>query len=400
MSTAEQPFLGQTGLVGHCVSLMPFLIELHPDEDAMAFVRRVQRDLAEAMDHLSFTTVNLLEELVSSSRTQMSPIPVGLTGVKKFSGQRNWTCADSPSTTSPIPKASSPSSGTSARWSPRKGSKFMATMTLNSSTRRPSSGGSRSFEEILAEMVAQPSIGARTLAQLEDGSPVSSGLLFNFAARDIETEPSERLQDFALSNYSASNGAAPAQSVDALLPALVKLFQRVLGRRTIGADDNFFDLGGHSVNAARLFALIERELHITAPLAALYEAPTPRALARVMAGGIDRNRWQALVPIRTSGNRIPLFLVHGAEGNVLLYRGLAKHLGDDQPVYGLQSAGLDGSSSVDGNFERVARRYVDEIRTVQAEGPTCLAATAWAASSPWRWRAFFYGRGRPLVSWS
>jgi thioesterase domain-containing protein len=64
--------------------------------------------------------------------------------------------------------------------------------------------------------------------------------------------------------------------------------------------------------------------------------------------------------------------VHAAEGNVLLYRSLAAHLGADQPVFGLQSAGLDGRSPVDGRFEHVARRYVDEIRQVQPHGPYML----------------------------
>ena len=64
--------------------------------------------------------------------------------------------------------------------------------------------------------------------------------------------------------------------------------------------------------------------------------------------------------------------MHAAEGNVLLYRSLAAHLGPDQPVYGLQSAGLDGRSPVDARFEHVARHYIEEIRQVQPHGPYML----------------------------
>jgi thioesterase domain-containing protein len=67
-----------------------------------------------------------------------------------------------------------------------------------------------------------------------------------------------------------------------------------------------------------------------------------------------------------------LFLAHAAEGNVLLYRSLAAHLGKDQRVYGLQSAGLDGNSPVDARFEHVASNYIDEIRQIQPHGPYML----------------------------
>jgi hypothetical protein len=86
------------------------------------------------------------------------------------------------------------------------------------------------------------------------------------------------------------------------------------------------------------------------------------------------------VAIKPAGTRRPLFLVHGAEGNVLLYRSLASHLGAEQPVYGLQAAGLDGGPLGDTAFESVAKRYIEEIKTVQPQGPYrlggyCLGGT-------------------------
>jgi thioesterase domain-containing protein len=121
-----------------------------------------------------------------------------------------------------------------------------------------------------------------------------------------------------------------------------------------------------------LFALIQRELGYIAPLAVLYDASTPRELTKVLLHGASAQDWGSLVAINRHGDRTPLFLPHAAEGNVLLYRSLAAHLGNDQPVYGLQSAGLDGRSAVDACFEHVARRYVEEIRRIQPHGPYML----------------------------
>ena len=180
----------------------------------------------------------------------------------------------------------------------------------------------------------------------------------------------------ALHSASSSNGFdsnnRPAFSEAELLLALQRLWQRVLDIRAVGPDDEFFALGGHSIAAAQMFALMQRELGYSAPLAILYDASTPRLLAKVLLRGTSAEDWKALVAIHRNGNRPPLFLAHAAEGNVLLYRSLAAHLGEDQPVYGLQSAGLDGHSAVDARFEHVARNYIDEIRQVQPHGPYML----------------------------
>ena len=153
---------------------------------------------------------------------------------------------------------------------------------------------------------------------------------------------------------------------------MLVLWQQVLGVRIVQPDDNFFSLGGNSMIAAQLFALIERDLSLPAPLSALYDAPTPRTLVAALTRSNAPQDWETLVPINRTGNRIPLFLVHAAEGNVLLYRELASQLGADQPVYGLQSAGLDGRSPIDGKFEHVAERYIREIKKVQPAGPYML----------------------------
>jgi phthiocerol/phenolphthiocerol synthesis type-I polyketide synthase E len=67
-----------------------------------------------------------------------------------------------------------------------------------------------------------------------------------------------------------------------------------------------------------------------------------------------------------------LFLVHGAEGNVLLYRQLIQHLGPDQPVYGLQSRGLSGDGSFHTTIRDMAAQYVNEVVEALPQGPYLL----------------------------
>jgi thioesterase domain-containing protein len=162
-------------------------------------------------------------------------------------------------------------------------------------------------------------------------------------------------------------GAAPSTAIERQLAGI---WAEVLGLTDIGVDDNFFDIGGRSRLAAQVFGRIETDLGVRLPLATLFEYPTIRGLARA----IERSArtpsvWRCLVPIRARGSRLPLFFIHPVGGNVLAYRELVRRLGQNIPCYGLQSVGLDGVTPPLTSVEAMAARYLDEVRSVQREGP-------------------------------
>jgi aspartate racemase len=122
-----------------------------------------------------------------------------------------------------------------------------------------------------------------------------------------------------------------------------------------------------------MFVRIEQAFGRKLPLATLFQAPTIEQLAwKLNAAHATESEWPSLVPIQPLGSRPPLFLVHGAGGNVLLYNALARHLEPDYPLYGLQSQGLDGKSRPLETFEEMAARYLQEIRRVRPRGPYLL----------------------------
>ncbi len=154
--------------------------------------------------------------------------------------------------------------------------------------------------------------------------------------------------------------------------ALVEIWQKLLKRERIGIHDNFFDLGGHSLLSAQLFAAIDKQLNKHLPLATLFRAPTIAELAECLVTETADTR-SSLVPIQPNGDRYPFYCVHGVGGHVIGYYQLAQLLGHDQPFYGIRARGVDDqeiSEQMAGvQLEQMAANYVAEILAHQPEGP-------------------------------
>ncbi len=171
---------------------------------------------------------------------------------------------------------------------------------------------------------------------------------------------------------AGGTAATVAASRNSLELQLVKLWEKVLRVQPIGVGDNFFDLGGNSLVAMRLFSEMRKLYGRSFPLSVLFQAPTVEKLAEIVRKDGWSPRWVSLVPIQAGGSKPPFFCVHGGGGNILIYKDLAKHLGKDYPFYGLQARGVDGSVEPLTTVEAMADAYLSEMRELQPEGPYYL----------------------------
>jgi non-ribosomal peptide synthetase component F/thioesterase domain-containing protein len=192
--------------------------------------------------------------------------------------------------------------------------------------------------------------------------------------RDV---PEARIRELKISRRAplarpsepALKEAEPRRDANPTERKLQKLWEDLLGTSPIGLNQNYFELGGTSILAVRLFAQITKEFQRKLPLSILFEAQTIAQLAKVLQAESPSADWSPLVAIQPNGSRPPFFCIHGGGGNVLIYRELSRHLGYDQPFYGLQAQGLDGERPCLTTIEEMASLYVKEIRRVQPRGP-------------------------------
>ncbi len=180
-----------------------------------------------------------------------------------------------------------------------------------------------------------------------------------------------------------SEFAAPENDIERKLAGF---WEELLGVSNVGVLDSFFDLGGHSLIAVRLFAMVKKAYAVDFPISVLFEAPTIRACAALIAERgvpVDEaaapvkapkaavKRFTHLVPMHEGegGPKTPFFLVAGMFGNVLNLRHLANLIGTDRPFYGLQARGLLGDTEPHRDLVDAARDMIAEIRQVQPNGP-------------------------------
>ncbi|NEW74232.1 amino acid adenylation domain-containing protein, partial [Streptomyces rhizosphaericus] len=157
---------------------------------------------------------------------------------------------------------------------------------------------------------------------------------------------------------------------------LCELFAEVLGlEEVVSAEASFFELGGDSILVMKLIAQIRAVLGAEVSIRALFTAPTVADVARLLDGAkdgtarTDSDDTGLLLPLRTEGDRSPVFCVHPSTGLGRCYAELADHLPPDRPVYALQARGFGTDESLPRTVEEMAADYVARIRTVQPAGP-------------------------------
>ncbi|GAA0214560.1 hypothetical protein GCM10009527_007890 [Actinomadura nitritigenes] len=178
--------------------------------------------------------------------------------------------------------------------------------------------------------------------------------------------PNGKLDRRALPAPDYAGAAAGRDPATPEEEALCGIVADVLGLDRVAADASFFDLGGDSIAALKLVTRA-RQAGIELTPRDVFTHQTVEALLRA-GEPEDRLGFETLLPIRTAGARPPVFFVHPAGGLAWSYLQFQRHLGPDQPIYGLQGSAFT-REDLPGSVEEMARDYIEQIRTVRPSGP-------------------------------
>lgn len=233
-------------------------------------------------------------------------------------------------------------------------------------------GGNR----LIAFIAGAPSIEERTiLRELRNKLPdymvpsrtiVQDRLPRNNSGKIDRQRLREILDDYC-STYS--NIEIEASSLES---KLLNLWRNLLQRSDIELEDNFFDVGGHSLLAAQLFVEIEKETGKTLPVSTLYRAPTIPGLIEFLEDESVQRTWSTLVPIRATGTKTPLVCVTPWDGNAIYFRSLPKYLDPQQPIFSLEPMGSDGNAVDFESIEEMVDTYLEDLRANAPKGPLSL----------------------------
>ncbi|MCP4414818.1 MAG: amino acid adenylation domain-containing protein, partial [Gammaproteobacteria bacterium] len=164
---------------------------------------------------------------------------------------------------------------------------------------------------------------------------------------------------------------------------LAQIWQELLGIELIGINDNFFEIGGHSLIGVKLFSYIKNVYGVTLPLATLFVSPTIRGLANLISSDIESEHEQTenVVVLKQGNDETPLFCLYG----ILLYKDLADSINTDKTICGvylteeisvIENENENNDIETFATIDNITRLYLDSIRAYQPEGPYYLCGSS------------------------
>jgi len=156
---------------------------------------------------------------------------------------------------------------------------------------------------------------------------------------------------------------------------IAQIWKDILNIDEVYIDDDFFDMGGNSINIIQVANRIKEALEIEISLADLMVYKTIRELSEYLTDKdrSSRGKFRNAFKINKSKSEKNIFIIHGGDADIFYYRHLAKLLEDEYSVYGLQPTGLSGEEAFPDSYYNMLHDYIKEIRMIQSDGPYIIA---------------------------
>ncbi|MEG3938620.1 amino acid adenylation domain-containing protein [Microcoleus sp. S36b_A3] len=204
----------------------------------------------------------------------------------------------------------------------------------------------------------------------------------------LPLNPNGKVDRHALASQKwQSASVAPDQTIavaprDKLELQVKQIWEQVLGINSVGIRDNFFEIGGHSLLAARLLAEVEKVFGKKLPLSAIFQSPTVEQLADILREPEWSSPSPSMVVIQpgTGSYKPPLFCIHVLGRGLEFYRPLLNHLEQSQAILGLSTQIMDENLAPPNRVEELAAYYIKEMQVFQPHGPYFLLGVSFGGT--------------------
>ncbi|WP_182392612.1 amino acid adenylation domain-containing protein [Legionella sp. PC997] len=186
--------------------------------------------------------------------------------------------------------------------------------------------------------------------------------------------------------FSSKEHLTPQNDIEKVLHGI---WCAVLNNEYLGIYDDFFEMGGHSLSAMNVISQIQQLFSIKLSIRTLFDFPMIHSLAIEIKQLLDTNQQvtnkltlyeHILIPIKESGNKTPIFLIHPIGGSIFWYKSLGVYLEQDIPLYGLQDPGLEYEEFFFKTIEEMAETYIKVIQTIQPHGPYIIGGASFGST--------------------
>ncbi len=228
-------------------------------------------------------------------------------------------------------------------------------------------------------------------AQVLPGYMVPSAFI---SCPELPVNSSGKIDRRALAERDISNGPASTPARDDLERTIADIWAEVLRVPEVGVTDNFFELGGNSLMAVNLISRIAARTGCDLPVTALFHAGTVEQLARSVRDRQNSTRSTgSLVRLQPHGSKPPLLLVPPAGGSLICYSELARLIGPEQPVFGVEPA---RDVEPGGSVQAMAARYIHDLHSAAFDGPFQLAGWSLGGNIAFEMARQLAEQGRPV----
>ncbi len=162
----------------------------------------------------------------------------------------------------------------------------------------------------------------------------------------------------------------------------------VLHKESLSIDDDFFEQGGHSLLAIQIITRVQERLSIKLTIRTLFEYPTIQSLSNEVDRLANKNSdfelknqfIPCIIPLKKSGHKLPVFLIHPVGGGIFWYTALGKYFDKDRPLYAIQDPALESQSFLFDTLEAMAAHYIEHIKHIQPQSPYIIGGASFGAT--------------------